>query len=158
MATRRKPVSQRKPKIEVGLTPARRAKALSAYSRQPIHARVAEHLGVDVSTLRLWRAKHPDFAAEMDNIKDEWVQETGELAEEVVRKTLREAADGTPTWHETDTKSGQVVRLEAERPYPAHAVRAALTKHDPDYVRVPLTHDEQDKVQGFINELLAARK
>ena len=142
----------------LGLTPARRKKALAAFRRDPIHARVAEQLGVAERTLREWRQQHPDFAEEMDTIKAQWVLETGQMAEAAVRKSLRQYVEGEASWRETDTKSGQVVRLHAERDYPAHAVRAALTKHDPDYVRVPLTADEQDKVQGFINELLAARK
>ena len=145
-----------KPKLEVGLTAGRRKEALAAYARCPVHARVAEHLGVDPRTLRRWREEHPDFAAELDAVKAEYVGTTGEMAEAVVHRALRLALDGVPIWHETDTKQGQVVRLESERPYPAHAVRAGLTKHDPSYVVVPKDAEAEDPVAQSLDRIEAA--
>lgn len=147
----------RKQATPVGLTAARRKKALAAYRRCGIFARVAEELGVSQRTLRDWRANHPDFGEEMDAIKQQQVFEMGQLAEQVVGMELKAYVDGVPVWHETDTKQGKVVRLLAARPYPHSAVKSALTKHDPDFVRVPLTREEQDKVKGFIDEVLSAR-
>ena len=156
MAKRGKQSPPRKGRIEVGLTAARRQAALAAFAECPVYARVADSLDVHPRTFDYWREKHPDFQEELDRIRDGHVRRRGQLAELAIDKALGGYVDGVPDWREVPGEDGPV-RIHSAPDYPGSAVRSALTKYDPDYVRVPLTKEEKDKVAGFIQEMLEAR-
>ena len=142
------------------LTKAMRAEVVRRYAACGVYARVAEQLGIDRDTLWRWRRREPELQAELDRVKeelvtaiaekaghrlDEYLDSIGEMVE-VERRETRDAK-GRPFTE---------VRHETVRLNPA-LLKYGLTKWNPDMVRVPLTKDEQDKVQSYIQEVLAKR-
>ena len=142
-----------------GLTKERRERAIRAYRETGLYARAAEAAGVDDSSMRAWRRKHPDFEAELDEAGRAYDEDVGVLARSVLRQRLEEMRDRVrPSTQAIVQKTGQVVELLQPHHYDVATLRTALMKHDPDWVRPKLTKEEEQTVRTFINEVIAARE
>lgn len=130
MATRAK----KKRAARLGLSTGRRKSAVAAYRRTGVFARVAECLGVSERRLRDWRAKDPEFDAEMKAAADELTYEVGELARKVAHRHFLDVLEGKRVVRESQalTRTGDVVDLVESEPVAPNVgmVRTALTKLD----------------------------
>ena len=137
----------------LGLTPARRAKALEYYAASGLYARVYESLGVHQSTFERWRKQHPDFQAELDAVGAAVDRRIGELARSVLEQRLIEMRDRVrPRQQGIVQKTGQVVELEQPHHYDIATIRTGLTKLDPLWTHPP--KENLAKVEETLEELL----
>ena len=132
--------SEPKPRAApLGLTPARREAAITAFSRLGVYARVAEHLGVCESTLRKWKQADAEFRAELEEAGRTLDLTIGQLGRSALYKELAAFLAGEPVREQVATKNGRVLTLVQPRPLNVAAVRLALTKLDPTW-----THPKQE--------------
>ena len=135
MAARKKR-AQRAPHL--GLTPTRREKLICAFRASGVYARAAEAAGVAESTLRDWRAQHPDLDAELLVLGEEYDREIGQKARCALSEELDRFLAGDPVAEQVVVqKSGEVVTLAQPRHLNVAAVRTALTKLDRTWTHPP---------------------
>ena len=137
----------------LGLTPARRAKALQCYASSGLYARVFEALGIDQTTFWRWRKQHPDFQAELDAVGEAVDRRIGELARSVLEQRLIEMRDRVrPRQQAIVQRTGKTVELEQPHHYDVATIRTGLTKLDPSWTH-PLK-ENLAKVEETLEELL----
>ena len=142
------------------LTKRMRKEVLRRYATHGVFARVADELNIDRRTLWRWRREDPELQAGLDELKDELVVGISEMSANKLVEHLESVGTTVEVGrrHTRDAKGNPYVEVTEElvRLNPA-LVRYGMTKWHPDMVRVPLTKDEQDKVQSYIQEVLAKR-
>ena len=146
----------------VGLTPERRQAALGGYRESGVYAHVAKAMGVGESTFHNWRKVHPDFDEELKAIGREIDLRIGHLYRSATEQHALDvlARKRVIRHQQALDRDGQVHTLEHQEPTVLNVslARTALTKLDPEWTRPPLSKEEEDKVKGFIDEVLSLRK
>ena len=105
--------------------------ALAGYREHGSNVQAAKAAGVDESTLRLWRRKHPEFEAAVQVALDECAEQDGQLGVSVLRQHLQDALARTPVYEDAIVqRTGQIVSLR--RPFVLNStlVKTALTRYD----------------------------
>ena len=142
----------------LGLTPARRARALEHYGVSGLYARVYEALGVCQNTFTRWRKENPDFQAELDEVGRAVDRRIGELARSVLEQRLEDMRDRRrPSQQAIVQRTGEVVELEGPPEYDVASIRTGLTKLDPSWThpKQEVEHSGQVQVDAAIDSALA---
>ena len=138
---------------QLGPTPTRVRKALRAFREHAIYARAAEAAGVDDSTLRTWRDADPELQAKFDAISVEYDRRIGQTARACLSKELEAQLDGVPVRTPHLDRQGKVHILDMPRPLNIAAVRTALTKLDPSWVKPKPDEGDQALAARIVENL-----
>ena len=139
-----------------GLTKEKREAVLVAYSATGIIARAAAAVGVCEKTIRNWRDADPTFAAELVEAARICDQRIGHLARRALEMELEAYVNREPIVEQALTRTGEVRTLHQHRPLNVAAVRTALTKLDPAWVKPPEDKGAQDPLAQALSEVAAA--
>lgn len=141
MAKRARAAAKAPPKARIarlGLTPARRAKAVELYRASGILARVYEGMNVSRTQFYDWRKDNPDFQAELDSVADEVDLRIGQKARCALEMRLDDIlARRRPTEQAIIQRTGQVVELLQPAQYDQGAVNRGLHRLDPRWTTPP---------------------
>ena len=147
----------KRPRTRRGLTKERWKTAIRVYSQCGIYARVAEQIGVDQETLKIWRDANPEFQADLDAAGAEYDSKIGSLARSALEMSIQRQLDGAklPDRYAV-SRTGERFLAEEGGLYEVDAakLRTALTKLDPSWTHPKKEVDVTVKTPGELLDAL----